>query len=172
MSSFIKKFKLVSVFSLLVFGCFQSACGQKTFDEKMQSLYSKTVPLIKADDLESKLSQDIVILDTRSPKEFEISHIEGAQLIVYDKFRKSDVKSIDKNQEVIVYCSVGYRSEKIGEKLQEMGFKNVKNLYGGIFDWKNNDKIIFNNSSTETDSVHTYNKDWSQWLYKGIKVYE
>ncbi|MEQ8241346.1 MAG: rhodanese-like domain-containing protein [Cyclobacteriaceae bacterium] len=138
----------------------------------MESLYEHTVPLIDAEELESKLSADLIILDIRSPKEFEISHIQGAQLISYENFKKSDVKFIDKNQEVIVYCSVGYRSERIGEKLQNMGFKNVKNLYGGIFDWKNNGKIIVNNKSTSTDSVHTYNEDWSQWLYKGVKVYE
>ena len=41
-----------------------------------------------------------------------------------------------------------------------------------IFDWKNQGNNIVNENNLETDSVHTYNKAWSQWLYKGIKVYE
>ncbi len=147
-----------------------TACGQQTFDEKMNSLYKRTVPLIKASELKGK--SNVILLDTRSPKEFDVSHIEGARMIDYDNFKKADVKNIDKNAEVIVYCSVGYRSERIGERLQEMGFTNVKNLYGGIFDWKNQNLEILNKNEQSTDSVHTYNKAWSRWLYKGVKVYE
>lgn len=155
--------------ALLIVSVFPS-CGQKTFDEKMKSLYKETVPLIQSSELKAK--SDIVLLDTRSPVEFQVSHIAGSQLIDYDNFKKSDVKNIDKNAEVIVYCSVGYRSERIGEKLQKMGFTNVKNLYGGIFDWKNQELEIVNKKEQPTDSVHTYNKAWSKWLYKGIKIYD
>lgn len=146
------------------------SCGQKTFDEKMESLYKETVPLIQSSELIEK--DNVVILDTRSPREFEVSHLQGAQMIDYDNFQKSDVKGIDKDAEVIVYCSVGYRSERIGERLQKMGFTNVKNLYGGIFDWKNKGYQILDDNNNPTDSVHTFNKAWSKWLYKGIKVYD
>ena len=73
---------------------------------------------------------------------------------------------------MVVYCSVGYRSERIGEKMQKMGFENVSNLYGGIFDWKNQGNTVINLNQEPTDSVHTYNRNWSQWLYNGIKVYD
>ncbi|MEQ9403002.1 MAG: rhodanese-like domain-containing protein [Cyclobacteriaceae bacterium] len=161
--------KYLPPFALLLATVFPS-CGQKTFDEKMKSLYRETVPLIHAAELKEK--SNVILLDTRSPKEFEISHLKGAQLINYDDFNKKDMEGIDKGAEVIVYCSVGYRSERIGEKLQKMGYTNVKNLYGGIFDWKNQDLEIVNKNEQPTDSVHTYNKSWSTWLYKGIKVYE
>ncbi len=147
-----------------------SACGQKSFDDKMNAIYKKTVPLISSQELKGK--EDITILDTRSAEEFDVSHIDGAQMIDYDSFQSSSVEHLDKDSEVIVYCSVGYRSERIGEKLQKMGFKNVKNLYGGIFDWKNQNLEMENKKGEPTDSVHTFNKSWSEWLYKGIKVYE
>ena len=155
---------------LVFFGLIFTSCGQNTFEEKMSSIYKGTVPLIKSTDVLGL--SDVVLLDTRSPREFNISHLKGAQMVDYDGFNASDVEGIDKNQEVIVYCSVGYRSERIGEKLQKMGFTNVKNLYGGIFDWKNQGFEVVNRANQETDSVHTYNKSWSKWLYKGIKVYE
>ena len=79
---------------------------------------------------------------------------------------------IPKNKEIIVYCSVGYRSERIGEKLLDMGYTKVYNLHGGIFDWKNQSQIVVNDLNLPTDSVHTYSKAWSIWLHKGIKVYE
>lgn len=146
-----------------------TSCGQKPFDEKMQSLYKNTVPLIKSNELESKLD-DVVILDTRAPEEFEVSHIPGARMIDFDNFELDNVKDIPKDAAVIVYCSVGYRSERVGEKLREAGYEDVKNLYGGIFDWKNHGYQVVNRNNQATDSVHTYNRFWGKWLYKGIKV--
>jgi len=52
-----------------------------------------------------------------------------------------------------------------------MGFTNVRNLYGGIFEWVNEGGEIRNSKNQPTDSVHTYSKSWSIWLEKGIKVY-
>ncbi len=149
------------------------ACGQTSYDKKLESLYNHTVPLISADSLSQRTkADDLIILDTRTPKEYAVSHLPNAILVDYDRFRPKDVKNLNKDAPVIVYCSVGYRSERIGEKMQKMGFKEVKNLYGGIFAWKNSAYSVINSSGAETDSVHTYNKNWSQWLLNGIKVYE
>lgn len=71
---------------------------------------------------------------------------------------------------VIVYCSVGYRSERIGEKLQDAGFINVQNLYGGIFKWVNEGMPVYN-SIGPTKQVHGYSRSWGVWLQKGEKVY-
>ncbi len=161
--------RLVHLTLLFLMSCI-TACGQKTFDEKMQSLYKNTVPLIKAEELKSRM-ENVVILDTRAPEEYNVSHITGSRMVDYDAFKVSQVKDIPKNAEVIVYCSVGYRSERVGEKLRKAGYKDVKNLYGGIFDWKNQGFEIVNPNNQPTDSVHTYNKAWGEWLYKGIKVY-
>ncbi|MEM7108359.1 MAG: rhodanese-like domain-containing protein [Bacteroidota bacterium] len=146
--------------------------SQKDFDKKINSLLSHTVPLVNENDLKSSFASEPILLDTRSLKEFEVSHLKGARFIDYEHFNPEMVSDIDKNKSVVLYCSVGYRSEKIGEKLQELGFKNVYNLYGGIFDWKNKDNAVVNQNNIETDSVHTYNKNWSKWLKRGVKVYE
>lgn len=150
------------------------ACAQKTFDEKMKSMYSGTVPLIYSEQVDSLKAkhQKVYLLDVRTQQEYDVSHIDQSTFIDYDSFTKKDVESIPKDAQVVVYCAVGYRSERIGEKLQKLGYQNVYNLYGGIFDWKFKDKIILNKNGQLTDSVHTYNKNWSQWLLKGIKVYD
>lgn len=151
------------------------ACGQQTYDQKLKSLYKNTVPLIQVQEVKEKVdNQNVVILDTRSAKEYSVSHLPNAKFVDYDRFEISQVENIPKDKEVIVYCSVGYRSEKIGEKLQKAGFKNVSNIYGGIFQWKNEDLDVVNQEGEVTDSVHTYNKRWSKWLEegKGIKIYE
>lgn len=150
-----------------------TACAQKSFEEKLEGMYANTVPLIATDSLKSKLeNKQIYLIDTRSQKEYDVSHLPQARFLDYDDYSKKDFKDIPKDAEVIVYCSVGYRSERVGEKMQKFGFTNVKNLYGGIFEWKNNENKILNSNGVLTDSVHTYNKNWSQWLTKGIKVYE
>ncbi len=148
--------------------------AQNDFNRKVNSLISKSVPVVHEDELTEKLESghNLILLDTRSEEEFSVSRIEGSEFIDYDNFDKHMVSHIPKDQEIIVYCSVGYRSEKIGEKLQELGYTNVLNLYGGIFDWKNKDHQVVNRKGQPTDSVHTYNKNWSKWLYKGTKVYE
>lgn len=151
------------------------ACGQQTYDQKLQSLYNNTVPLVKPQEVKEKLNRkDVVVLDTRSAKEFSVSHLPDAQFVGYDHFDITQVKDIPKDKEVVVYCSVGYRSEKVGEKLKEAGFQNVSNMYGGIFQWKNEDYDVVNQKGKVTDSVHVYNKRWGKWLEegKGIKIYE
>lgn len=150
-----------------------SAIGQSDFDKKLNTLYKHTVPLIHANELSKKLdgTQKIILLDTRSAVEYKSSHLQNADFVNYDAFTPSAVAGLDKDSQIIVYCTVGYRSERIGEKLIKMGFKNVKNLYGGIFDWVNTGHSVVNPLGAVTDSVHTYNKDWSRWLLKGIKVY-
>jgi rhodanese-related sulfurtransferase len=151
---------------------FTMAGCHKDYDAKLRSIYRNTVPLISADSLARAMEKPgLHLLDIRSREEFEVSHIEGAHCIDYEQFKSRDVAYIPKDAQVVLYCSVGYRSERIGERMQEMGYEDVKNLYGGIFQWKNEGKIVVNPKNHPTDSVHAYNRVWSVWLRKGVKVY-
>lgn len=150
-----------------------AASGQTEFDKKLKSLYKNTVPLIHSEALSTSISNNekIVLLDARSYEEFHVSHLPNALFLDYDTFNSRDVAGLNRNTKIIVYCSVGYRSERIGEKLIKMGFTDVQNLYGGIFDWVNKSHTVVNQDGLRTDSVHTYNKDWSRWLNRGVKIY-
>ncbi len=121
----------------------------------------------------AKAEAEVYILDAREEAEFNVSHIPGARYIGYDRFKKKTVQDIPKDAKVVVYCSVGYRSEKIGEKLRKDGFTDVYNLYGSIFEWVNAGNPVENAAGEETNAVHTYNKKWSQWVIDGRaeKVY-
>jgi rhodanese-related sulfurtransferase len=148
-------------------------CSQPDYDRKLSSLYKKTVPFIKPKELHEKMiaGENITLLDTRSQEEFSVSHLAKAVFIDYESYRESQLLAIPKNTTIVVYCAVGYRSERVGEHLQKLGFKKVYNLYGGIFQWKNEGYAVVNSVNLPTDSVHTYNKNWSRWLIKGTKVY-
>ena len=82
------------------------------------------------------------------------------------------MENIDKETIIIVYCSVGYRSEKVGEKLKKAKFNKVMNLQGGIFDWKNKGFPVYDNEEAATEKIHVYSESWGRWLVKGEKVYE
>jgi rhodanese-related sulfurtransferase len=163
-----KKIQLSIMFLFLV----GLAMAQSAYDDLLKNVYKNTVPQIKTAELKKEIGakQNLVILDTRSPEEYEVSHIPGAKLIDYDNFQPQDVISLNKSSKVVVYCTVGARSENIGEKLLKMGFTDVENLYGGIFQWVNEDGAIVNKKNQPTDSVHTYSWLWSHWLKKGVKV--
>jgi rhodanese-related sulfurtransferase len=150
-----------------------SAYAQSEYDRKLKSLYRNSVKTIKPADLKELITkgEKIIILDTRSPEEFNLSHLKNARFLNYDSYSAEDLKKLPKNEKIIVYCSVGYRSERVGEKLQKLGYQNVYNIYGGIFEWKNEGMPVVNRQNQPTDSVHTYNKNWSKWLTSGIKVY-
>lgn len=59
---------------------------------------------------------EAVFLDAREPVEYQVSHIEGALNVGFNHFDLQSVAHIPKDTPVIVYCSVGFRSEKIAKK--------------------------------------------------------
>ena len=99
-----------------------------------------------------------------------MSHIENAIWVGYKDFSMDRIEELDKNKPVLIYCSLGKRSGDIGEKLQSEGFTLVKNLYGGIFKWKNEGRQVVNDSG-ETDEIHVYSKSWGIWVSNGEKIY-
>jgi len=114
---------------------------------------------------------DYLLLDTRERTEYEISHIEGAVWVGYDDFSIDRIPAVAKNTKLVTYCSVGYRSERIGEKLQKAGFTSVYNLHGSIFKWINEGYPVLDNAGKPTQSVHGYNQKWGKWIKKGAVVY-
>ncbi|MEM6967475.1 MAG: rhodanese-like domain-containing protein, partial [Bacteroidota bacterium] len=136
------------------------------FDKKIAKTINFTIPVMGVDELK-EMQDDVIILDARPESEFEVSHIEGAKRIGFRKIDKDVLDGIDKDEQIVVYCSIGYRSEKVGEQLQKMGYSNVYNLYGSIFEWVNQGNEVVDKDNQPTEKVHTYNKRWSKWVEEG-----
>lgn len=134
----------------------------------LSTLYDKDFPVIKPDQIEDLSKYQV--LDTREIEEYGVSHLKNARWVGYDTFDLKKLEGLDKNKPVLVYCTVGARSQDIGEKLKQEGFTDVYNLYGGIIQWSNDGKPLFNENQP-TNKVHTYSKSWGIWLNKGEKVY-
>jgi len=110
------------------------------------------------------------LLDVRSEEEYSVSRMEGALHRHYEDFSaKSLPQDWQKEDSIVVYCSVGYRSEKVAEKLEAAGFQNVYNLYGGIFEYLNQGGTVVDENGP-TQNIHPYSWLWGKWLKRGNKV--
>ncbi|MGL1892606.1 MAG: rhodanese-like domain-containing protein [Spirochaetaceae bacterium] len=132
-------------------------------DKKIDTLYSYTVNLIYPEELNEMLDSDIFILDTRSEKEFTLSHIKDAIFIDYKSFSLDKLPKINKNSKIIIYCTIGYRSEKIGEALLDDGYIDVSNLYGGLINWVNLKFDVYNKNGI-VKKIHLYSILWRKYL--------
>ncbi|WP_044402334.1 rhodanese-like domain-containing protein [Lacinutrix sp. Hel_I_90] len=149
------------------------AIAQKTLDALLKQHNTNEVPYISVEALAMPKTKAI-IFDSREPQEYAVSHLKEAVFVGYNTFNIDSIqeKYPDKNEKIVVYCSLGIRSETTGKKLKKAGYTNVYNLYGGIFEWKNKGFSLIDSEAKETEKVHTFNKAWSKWLKNGEKIYE
>lgn len=140
----------------------RASCQNPEFDKKVANMLNFSVKTVNSSTV--KAMNDVVILDARERSEYDISHLPNAIFIGYRNFNKEILSPISKDKTIVVYCSIGYRSEKIGEKLRKLGFIDVNNLYGSIFEWVNEGNEVMDKNGQPTLKVHTYNKAWSKWV--------
>lgn len=80
--------------------------------------------------------KDEVVLDVRTPGEYESGHIKDALNINWNGSNfEQEVLKLDKDKPVFVYCQAGGRSAAAANKLSQMGFTQVYDLEGGIMNW-------------------------------------
>ncbi|MEQ9424072.1 MAG: rhodanese-like domain-containing protein [Cyclobacteriaceae bacterium] len=162
---------LISVVLALGFLFTNRAIKKELYHLILDSLLSHSVHTISVQ--KSQGESNAIFIDAREKGEFEVSKIRGSKWVGYSDFDLARFDSLPKNSPLIVYCSVGYRSEKVAEKLRSVGFDNVSNLYGGIFEWVNEGYDIVDSSSMVTNKIHGYDRLWSIWLDAEVeKVYE
>ena len=135
----------------------------ENFDAMLKTMLKGTVPTMNVDELKKNMGK-FTLLDSRERAEYEVSHLPGAKYIGYDVPEEEVLSQLDKNQAVVVYCSIGVRSEKMGKKLKEMGFREVYNLYGSIFEWVNQGYSVVDMQGEETKQIHGYNRFWGLWM--------
>jgi len=147
----------------------QKKVESKAYQLMLDGLLSDSVPTVSVEQLAK--FDDVVTLDSRSKEEFDVSHIKNAIWVGYEDFTLERVPEDIKNQKIVVYCSIGARSQKVTSNLLEAGYEDVSNLYGGIFEWVNQEQSVYNKEG-QTQKVHPYNFMWGLWLNKGEKSYE
>ena len=102
-----------------------------------------------------------IVIDVRQRDEYEVSHLPGAlNLPTPEAIQQAAIPS---NATLVLYCSVGYRSARVAQQLQENGFKNVMNLEGSIFEWYNQGRPVVVDG-LPVDQVHPYSRTWGLLL--------
>lgn len=109
---------------------------------------------------------DYVLLDVREEDEFAVSHIHGA-IRVDPGASAADVNEMLQNTDtqlpLILYCSVGTRSSRLGTRLvRDSSERQIANLRGGVFAWHNQNRLLENAAGT-TDYIHPYSR-WRRGL--------
>ncbi len=159
-----------TVFNIIIFSCasllasYAQDIVNPEFDKKVDRMISYHVPTISVEKACNDSLRSYIYLDAREKEEYDVSHIPKARYIGYDNFDISSIMDLPRDKPIIVYCSIGYRSDKIGKKLEKAGFTNVYNLYGSIFEWANRGFLIVDNKNKPTKRLHTFNKKWSKWV--------
>lgn len=165
---------LLIICLLLSSNVFAQKCIESMpFRVLLKTMINKKTPKICVQDAINS-DKTTVFLDARERREYDVSHLDQAIWVGYEDFSMDRVEklNLDKQTNIVIYCSIGYRSGKITEQLQAAGYQNARNLYGGIFEWVNQGQVVYHKTNKPTNQVHAYNKTWGVWLKKGEKVYK
>ncbi len=140
------------------------ACSQPTDPEKkeivyrMYSGYAAKFPTVgdisPKSAMASVKTKKIVFVDVRETRETDVSMLPGA--ITENDFLKDP--GTYKDHTVITYCTIGYRSGKLSEKLSKQGITSY-NLMGGILAWVLEGGKVFD-ANGETNRIHVYGRKW------------
>ena len=74
------------------------------------------------------------MIDVREPSEYNLCRIEGAELKPLGQITQW-MQGLDREEEIVLHCHHGMRSEQATNFLARQGFTNVKNMIGGIDEW-------------------------------------
>jgi rhodanese-related sulfurtransferase len=93
--------------------------------------------VITVEELKSKrdAGERFRLIDVREPQEHHLARIEGSELKPLGQIIQWAQDLDDKNEEIILHCHHGMRSDRACQYLASQGFTQVKNLEGGIDEW-------------------------------------
>jgi len=95
--------------------------------------------------------EDFVLVDVRTPLEYEQGYIPGAVLVPSYELENIQALDISKDQKIVVYCAVDPRSAKAVEDLSGMGYTNLVKLKGGLYEWKKSNGEVVKPTSDNGD---------------------
>ncbi|AUP80474.1 rhodanese-like domain-containing protein [Flavivirga eckloniae] len=122
--------KRLLIFLCSVFSIGTTSCKDSSVKGEIELVSPKVVQTLLAHD-------SVQLVDVRTPKEFSEGRIAEAQNVDFHSPEfDSEIKKLDQNKPVVLYCRSGKRSAKSGKKLLSFGFTKVYDLEGGILMWK------------------------------------
>jgi thioredoxin 1 len=141
--SIMKHIITVILFSL---GVNMASC-QSTVNNKqqLQNAAATINNTISTDEFATKIAANpgAQLIDVRTPAEFAEGHLKGAVNIdIYSSDFAERIGKLDKSKTVMVYCRSGGRSSSAAGKMEDMGFREIYNMDGGITKWTGGGKPV------------------------------
>lgn len=84
------------------------------------------------------VQQGLMVIDVREPAEFANGHIPGARNLPVGRLEAWAAK-LDPAGAYLVVCASGRRSTRVKQQLEARGFRNLRNMTGGMFAWEMED---------------------------------
>lgn len=97
-----------------------------------------------------------MLLDVRSAAEYAVSHLPGAQRVDPESTADEVIANIPADRSWVMYCSVGYRSAHLAQRVLQAGVTTVSNLDGAIFSWVREGRDL--DSDRPSVQVHPYSR--------------
>ncbi len=123
--------KKISILLSVVIGLTLLNCKQSTAQQST---------LLEPQEFKEFLSvNDVLLVDVRTPKEFNSGHIKNAININFlsAEFEK-EIKKLDTTKTLVIYCRSGNRSGKSASIFVKVGFDQLYDLKGGVLKWQKN----------------------------------
>lgn len=165
---------LGAVFAVLLPGCAHP--GDRTpggdareWEELKQEIRRRfpRAPRLSTEELAERLAGGAepapLLLDARAPEEYAVSHLPGAVSAPDVETALAAIADAGAQRPVVVYCSVGWRSGDLAQRLRDRGIEEVWNLEGSIFEWANEGRPVVRDGA-EVRRVHPYDERWGRFL--------
>lgn len=123
------------------------------------------------DELENGKAHMPLLLDVRGEEEYRVSHLPGAIRVEPGGELPQSLLSLPRDTLIVAYCSVGYRSSELVERLKKEGFTRAQNLEGSIFEWANKGYPL-ERDGKPVHEVHPYDESWGVLLDPTLRSYQ
>jgi sodium/bile acid cotransporter 7 len=155
---------------LFMHGCDEPSddAAERDKIEAMFAEYREAFPDVSVMTVEEYLNRrdkdNLLLIDGRTPEERKVSMIPGAVPLEVFEDRLED----ESGRDVVIYCTIGYRSAEIAEELSRRGVRSY-NLKGGVLAWAHANRTFIDEDGKETRRVHVYGRRWNL-LPKGYEA--
>lgn len=130
---------LIQIISVAAVVIFASGCGGQPEvqpSEAPEGSVFRNVTAMEAKQLIEENS-NLVVLDVRTPEEFQNGHIKGARNINFHGPRFNEqLNALEKDQAYLLHCQSGGRSSTTVDEMKSMDFMQVYHLQGGLSSWE------------------------------------
>jgi rhodanese-related sulfurtransferase len=146
---------------LVALGCQRHAPDWPALELEIRERFP-TVSQLDLDTYEREHAERALLVDVRSDAEFAVSHIAGAVHAQTPEAVAAALQASEKS-ELVLYCSVGWRSSAMAERVAGLVDVPVHNLEGSIFAWANSGRPVVRDGEVVRE-VHPFDEEWGRLL--------